>query len=433
VEVSESNDRFLVDTGLIAFEVRKRDFNIIDAVRIRDEQIIETHEHGLCVKVEGEKYCSSMDPNSTVILEEKGPLYAVLRAKGSLRNSGRMKKFDYDCRLYTYAGSAEVRIVVSLINHQGKDKDFIPLSSYLLELPTTISGGTCLFGTEDGGIKTGSLLDDFEAYIYQMSSREHIFGGAVEGRGAGKQTKPNNIGWGYLSEAQKGIGVGVRWFWQLHPKSIELTRDGIVRVGLFPAPHNEFLKVYTGVARTHEVRLYFDTGNTDTDKLKSTFAGLQQPLRPFAPPKWYCRDTQGLGDYCEAGGSELYGPFAEKVAKFDEAFELANRRCQAFRDSRIIKGIETDSYGFLGFGDGVHHVWTPGVNVPENIAWDGNYYGYPHMMCLQFLRTGNPECFDNFEAHALHVADVHTVHYSERTHLIGGCRYCPPTDHVRIF
>jgi len=37
------------------------------------------------------------------------------------------------------------------------------------------------------------------------------------------------------------------------------------------------------------------------------------------------------------------------------------------------------------------------------------------------------------EAHALHVADVHTVHYAaDRPQLVGGCRYCPPTDHVRL-
>ena len=432
VKVTERNDRFLVDTGAIAFEVRKRGFNIIDVAKIGDEQIIDTHERGLCVTVEGEEYCSSLDPNGTVILEERGSLHAVLRATGSLRNSRHQKKFDYDCRLYAYAGSAEVRLVMSLVNRQGRDVDFIPLSSFLLELPTTITTGKCSFGAEDGGIQTGNLSDESEAYIYQVSSSEHIFGGAVKGKGSGKQIKPSNIGWAYLSDAKKDMGVGIRWFWQLHPKSIELTADGMVRADLYPEQHDKPLKIYTGVARTHEIRLCFDSGSADAGKLKSTFAGLQQPLRPFAPPKWYCRGTQALGDYCETGGTELYGPFAERVVKFEEAFELANRRCQAFRDSRTIKGVETDSYGFLGFGDGVHHVWTLGIDVPENIAWDGNYYGYPHMMCIQFLRTGNPEYFDNFEAHALHVADIHTVHYSEKRHLIGGCRYCPPTDHVRI-
>jgi hypothetical protein len=430
--VRERADRFLVDTGAMAFEVRKRAFNVIDAVKIQGKQVIETHKRGLCIEVEGEEYCAALDPDAKVILEETGPLHAVLRATGSLRNLKREKRFDFDCRLYAYAGSPEVRLVASLINRQGRDADFITLSAFLLELPTTITAGDCLFGTENGGIKNGNLSDNTEAYIYQVSSDKHIFGGAVRGEGAGKQTKPENIGWGYLTDGQKGIGAGVRNFWQLHPKSVEFTGDGVARLGLYPARHAKPLKIYAGVARTHEIRLCFNPGAADVEKLSGTFAGLQQPLRPFAPPKWYCRDTQALGDYCEAGGSELYGPFAERVARFDEAFESANRRCQAFRDSRTIKGLETDSYGFLGFGDGVHHVWTAGVNVPENIAWDGNYYGYPHMMCIQFLRTGNLEYFDNFEAHALHVADVHTVHYSEKSHLVGGCRYCPPTDHVRI-
>ena len=134
----------------------------------------------------------------------------------------------------------------------------------------------------------------------------------------------------------------------------------------------------------------------------------------------------------DAGGSDLYGGFSEAVKVFDEAFESANRRSQQARDTRVIKGVNTDSYGFLNYGDGVHWVWKEDVDVPENIAWAGNYYGYPHMMCIQFIRTGNAEYFDNFEAHALHVADVHTVHYTEKEEIIGGCRYCPPTDHVRV-
>lgn len=432
VKLTEKSERFVVDTGPIVFEVRKKGFNVIDTAAIGGQRIVVSHNRGLGLQVKETEYLASLDPTVKVVLEEKGPLHAVLHATGSFKNKGGEKMFDFDCRIYAYAGSPEVRLVVSLINRQGMDPDYIPLRGYFLEMPTTIRQGGCVFGTEDGRAREASLLANSEAYVYQRSSTEHVFGGALQGKGGGKQTKPDTIGWGALSDTTKGLGAGVRWFWQLHPKSVEVTRDGIVRVGLYPPRYSEPLKVYTGVARTHEVRLYFHEGAADGKRLHSVFAGLQKPLRPFAPPRWFCRDTQGLGDYCEAGGPELYGPFADNVQRFDEAFELANRRCQAFRDKRTVRGVETDSYGYLGYGDGVHHVWSPNVNAPENIAWDGNYYGYPHMMCIQFLRTGNREYFDNFEAHALHVADVHTVHYTERTNLIGGCRYCPPTDHVRI-
>jgi hypothetical protein len=429
---SESNDRFLINTGPLVFEVRKKGFNLIDTAQVKDQTIVRSHSRGLGVSVGGKEYLASSDPNVRVVLEEKGPLHAVIHAAGSFRNAAGERRFDFDCRLHAYVDCPYIETVVTLINRQGQEPDKIALDDFFLELPTTVRQGTCAFGTEDGGINKGSLAETPEAYVFQSSSSEHVFGGAVTGRGGGKQMKPATIGWGDLSDQTKGMAAGVKWFWQLHPKSIEMNADGRLHVGLYPVRCAKPLDLYTGVARTHEVRLFFHAGQPDPKQLHSVFAGLQRPLRPFAPPKWYCRDTQCLGDYCEAGGPELYGPFAEKVARFDAAFELANRRNEAFHDSRTLKGVETDSYGFLGFGDSVHYVWTPNVNVPENIAWDGNYYGYPHMMCVQFLRTGNPGYFDNFEAHAQHVADVHVVHYTPRTHLIGGCRYCPPTDHVRI-
>ncbi len=430
--MTEESDRFLLDTGVLAFQVRKSGFNVIDTAEIGGEAIISPHGRGLGVQVDGEEYLAALDPEVQVELEEVGPLHAVLRASGCFRNESGDRKLDFDCRIYAYANSPNVKIVVTLINRQGQTPDFIPLSGFFLELPTSIENGRTLFGAEDASFKEGSLSEHAEASIYQSSSDKHVFGGAVSGEGGGKQTRSDTIGWADLSDDDGGLAAGIRWFWQLHPKSIELTSDGLMRVCLYPRRHDKPLNIYTGVARTHELMLAFHSRSGDPKRLAGIFAGLQKPLRPFAPSKWYCRDTQSLGDYSEAGGSDLYGNFSDTIGAFDEAFELAHRRGEQSRDNRTIRGVETDCYGFLNYGDGVHWVWKEGVDVPENIAWAGNYYGYPHMMCIQFLRTGNLEYFDNFEAHALHAADVHTVHYTEREKIIGGCRYCPPTDHVRI-
>ncbi|MHC4431599.1 MAG: exo-rhamnogalacturonan lyase family protein [Planctomycetota bacterium] len=196
ITVTDEPQRFVIETGEISFEVRKKGFNVLDVVKTKDQTIVETHTRGLYVQVEGQEYC--LDPNATVVLEEEGPLHVVLHAHGSMRNAQGRKKFDFDCRLYAYAGSSEVRIVVTVINRQGKDADYIPLGALMLELPTTIRSGQCLFGSADAGTKRGSLSANSEAYVYQISSDEHVFGGAVQGRGPGKQTKPDNIGWGFL-------------------------------------------------------------------------------------------------------------------------------------------------------------------------------------------------------------------------------------------
>lgn len=430
IHVTDGEDTIEVDTGVLQFRVRKKAFNLIDSASIDGSSIIEPHSRGLGVRVAGREYLAALDPNAEVVLEESGPLHAVIHARGAFISSEGERRFDYDCRVYAYADSPNVRVVATIINRQGRIDEFIPLDAYFIAIPTTLENAACLFGSEEG-LKTGRLRAGDGAFIFQSDSDKHLFGGALDGEGKGKSTKPDSIGWGGLSDGKTGLALGLKWFWQMHPKSVEVDGAGVVRAGLYPERLGQPLKFYPGVARTHEIMLAF--GKTDGDALRGVFAGLQKPLRPFAPPKWYCRDTQSLGDLCEAGGEDLYGEFTPAVKKFDEAFEEANRRCRQFRDRRALKSVMTDSYGFLNYGDGVHYVWTPNVDVPENIAWDGNYYGYPNMMCVQFLRTGNEEYFENFEAHALHVADVHTVHYAgERTNLVGGCRYCPPTDHVRI-
>ncbi len=430
LRATEQADRIVIDTGAVRLAVRKSSFNLIDSASAGGAETIRPHRRGLGVKVGGVEYLAGLDAGAKVRLEEASGFRAVVRASGAFRNAAGERKFDFDCRLYAYAGSGNVRVVVTVLNRQGKLAQPMPLEACFIDLPTTVRAGSCLFGSEDG-IKSARLAGDGEAFLYQPAADRHVFGGAVEGAGKGKSTKTCATGWGGLTDGEAGLAAGVKWFWQLFPKSVEVNADGLLRVGLYPARHGRAIDIYPGVARTHEVTLAFGPGEAKT--LRGVFAALQRPLRPFAPPKWYCRDTRCFGELCEAGGKELYGEFAPAVKRFDEAFEQANRRCQAFRDLRVKKGVRTESYGFLGYGDGVHWVWTPNVDVPENICWDGNYYGYPHMMCTQFLRTGKLEYFDNFEAHALHVADVHTVHYAaERKHLLGACRYCPPTDHVRI-
>jgi hypothetical protein len=302
IKVTEEDDRFVLDTGVLAFQVRKHGFNVVDTAEICDETIVSTHGRGLGVQVDGQEYLASLDPDVQVEMEESGPLHAVLHATGSFRDESGNRKFDFDCRIYAYANSANVKIAVTLVNRQGKTPDFIPLSGFFLDLPTSIENGRCLFDAEDGSFRQGSLAEHDEAFIYQSSSGEHVFGGGVSGYGGGKQTKSDTTGWADLSGDGSGLAAGVRWFWQLHPKSIELTRDGLVRVCLYPQRHGKPLNIYTGVARTHEIMLAFHSGASDSDQMAGIFAGLQKPLRPFATPKWYCRDTQCLGDNCEAGG-----------------------------------------------------------------------------------------------------------------------------------
>jgi hypothetical protein len=105
-----------LDTGVLKFQVRKHGFNVIDSAEIGNETIISTHERGLGVQVDGREYLAWLDPDVRVELEESGPLHAVLHATGSFMGKSGDRKFDFDCRIYAYANSPNVRIVVTLTN-----------------------------------------------------------------------------------------------------------------------------------------------------------------------------------------------------------------------------------------------------------------------------------------------------------------------------
>jgi hypothetical protein len=52
------------------------------------------------------------------------------------------------------------------------------------------------------------------------------------------------------------------------------------------------------------------------------------------------------------------------------------------------------------------------------------------MAFIRFVRTGDLDMLRFAIAHALHVEDVHQVHLGPDNAVTGGCRYCPPTNHI---
>ena len=96
-------------------------------------------------------------------------------------------------------------------------------------------------------------------------------------------------GWAQLGTTT----VGLRWFWQMYPKSITLSADGTIRLGLWPAewahPH-----VFEGhIHKTHELLFAFDdepgagaaeaSFNRFNSRLLAvaSFPSIESTLRPY--------------------------------------------------------------------------------------------------------------------------------------------------------
>ncbi len=444
--VEDGAETITVTTGSARFIVRKTGFNLIDQAWIDPEgqgrfddanQLIAPHQGGLLVASDDNDYWAHQDDEAEVEIEEQGPMHVVIRAEGAHRNADGDKMMDFIVRIYAYANSPMVRVVHTALNRQGERSDSIPVQAMHVELPTQLGAGQVRI---DDQVQTalGDEQPEAHAYAFRTSTT-----GRAMNYSPGKQEdiEPGNnvsrmealkgqLSWG-REGGPGGMAAGIRWFWQMHPKSIEANRDGTLTFGLVPRRHEEPVLFYTGVARTHDLMLAL-LGPGGSEKADGHFAALEQPLRAFAPTRWYCRDTRAFGDLAEADEALYEEQYRDAMNKYDADFQRSYQNCIENTNSRTRNRNTHDSYGLLTWGDGYHWSLRRGDTRPINLMWNGNYYGFPHMMGMQWARTGHPGYFRMFKTHARHVADVHLVHYDPNPQWIGANRYCPPPEHVRI-
>ncbi len=379
---------------------------------------------------EGKRYSSTEDDQGKVEIEEQTPFRVVVRAEGR-HMAGGERALDYIVRFYAYAGSPLVRVEHTFLSRQGeKAEDFHWMASLDLDVPTKLSGGGMAFGTEAAPVAAAAPAEIFE------DSSDHFAitaGGKELASGKGKATKPLTTGWMDLRKGSLGLAVGVKWFWQMHPKRLAASADGLVRVGLY-APGVQPLEVYRGQSRTHYLTFVFHDGKAAPEKLNALFAAEQRPLRAWAAPKYYCRDTMAFGPMAEDDGT-LFGDKWPAVQKHDEVMQQSLKQLLAFLDNGTYGAVTRDSYGIYAWGDRFHWAWkdfgkSPLHSYEWRQSWAGNYYDYPNAMVLQFLRTGDKLYLERFWPNAVQIGDVHTTQWNPQQKLIGACRYCPPRNFV---
>ena len=372
--VKTSGDDIAVNTGAVEFTVHKNG-TLLDAPGFRGADLVLRSDERI--------YKASLWPASDLVVEEENALRVVIRRTGSHAWVNRKDKaLDYVVRIIAYAGRPEVRIVYSFVNRQGQTMaDFVRLDGLWLEAMAEAPASAV----------------------------------RVEQLGA----EPRRAGW---FQAGK-VGVGVRWFWQLYPKSFERREDGRLRVGLYDSaarPQN----IYAGVAKTHELMLAFD--GTDHS------AQLDQPLYALAAPKWYTRDTQAMGRLVESSAEAIRPEYWPLVQKYDRWLAACRDAVLAKRDRAYeFQGRRFDEYGMLNFGDAVHKIIQNDQRPDFGVHWETEYYDFPHALFLHFFRTGDTKSLGMAVEAAAHLADVDISHYAAEpdTKWPGAARTGPGLNH----
>ncbi len=442
LEVKRTARGFTVETGKIQVEVRKRAFNVFNRVLLAGEngdyvqELVAPHNRGLAAWAGGGEYLSANDQASTLRVESSGPMRVVLRAQGALKNSSGNKLFHYICRLYFYNGSPVVRLALTVENRDPVIENKVALQGLHVEIPTTMveSGTVFHIGGREKHLEGRFTGYGSNAFILAPSSERYTYGGVVKGwtGGNAKAESSDRLGWIGIASSRGAVAVGLRDFWQMHPSSLEAASDqGLLLVGLFPLRLDRSTDIYSGVSRTHYLRFAF-TGQNDPDLMCSMTRACQKPLAAEASPAYYCRESRAFGKLVERELPLFPAEHQALVTMAQIEMDRGLANMLSLVESRTKNGVTVEGYGYLDWGDGMHHIWVAGVKDPHNISWNGHYYDLPHTCCLEYVRTGKWRYYDFFLSRAQHLMDVHIAHFEPGNKLNGANRYCPPTDHVRI-
>jgi len=293
-----------VDTGVARFVVKKASFNLLDQVTVNDIALVSSRpDGGIFVRDEFNNiFSSANDDSSTAIIEENGPVRAVIRADGALKNSLGERLMDFTVRLHFYTGKSYVRVYMTLRNANLDNVSPVTFNSAGVSLPVSLIGNKSFQFAGKTDSVSGTFNGNETAYLYQAFCRDK-FGGdgwrwlnppmvgdshdyAQEGYEIRHETTTLHSlsndgdysrGWGAIQDSSgNGLTVALRWMSSMWPASIEFDGSGKAAVETYSKYNSKNgLKFAWGAYDTREVMFDFHTNPIDNEQV---LYNLQYPL-----------------------------------------------------------------------------------------------------------------------------------------------------------
>ena len=423
VSVEKTDRGVVVSTGVLKAALREKAFNVLDQVSLdlnRDGSFSPNEallRDGGGALVAGDHLSTRSDARLTV--EEAGPIRAVVKAEGACTNKEGGHLLSYQFRFYFHAGSPTVQMDCTIV--QDSDEIFVDIPSLGVELPLKAKGPRQVtFELERGEItnvpceaeQTVSLVQlgpeqketirnadqpgmklflekvkpywsEKERALWERDERIKVFSFEMRKGGETIASGKRASGICQVSSADSPfvLTAGLRWFWQLHPKGVEMDGDTF-RLLLWPQDEKRGpLHLHRGTAKTHSFCLSFQPKEGAETGLRACRA-FQMPPVYFPPPEQFRRSM--LWD-------DIFPRREGKFTYYEEKAKLLNRSQQ--RSAENLAGL-------LNFGD-----------QPQGTGWWNNMEtALDHGMFVQFARTGDRDMYESFLAAVNHFRDIDVYH-----------------------
>jgi hypothetical protein len=377
-----------------------------------------------------------LDPQPTVVLEEAGPIRAVVKFDGWYTNAAGERFCRFSVRAHFFRGRSDVRLDHSFI-YTGVSKDD-RIRAMGVQLPRPAGQRGHAWGEGDTQDQIARMFTSSGKVV--QDSLNH---NAIELLDYTEQDKPPvkiaGRAWGCLNYG--GLTLAIRDAWQQYPWGFEV-RDGVVQAQLWPRASRlldtsfdgywwfldehqkrfmlaqkrgakdesgddwiaRFRRVTnaTGAAKTHELWLTLDDMGYGGGRL---LREVDQPVLACADPAWMTQ-TRALD-------------FNPHVPRDDERFADEERYLDAVL--AMVRQLTDEShwYGWWDWG-GYHQL--PGyprgafADTHDLQTWHRarpkSHYGWGQLPWTQYFRTGSRQWLRYAQTYTTYSADRAHVHYS---------------------
>lgn len=409
INVYESSDTFVVDTGDATFRIDRSIFYPFLQVCVGGDKILD----GSAVSLTDSRGKNRVPRIERSEVETCGSVRTTIRCAGTFADTADCR---FEARTCFFAGTGLARLRFTIHNpnrarHRGGLWDLGDPNSMLfrdlsvaLRLPE-VDGWRTFWSTESGQPVHREDLQRLS--IFQGSSgglnwqsRNHVnrhgrvpchLPGYViqrdDHKDQGRRASPI-LG---MENEEWSVSVAVPEFWQQFPKGVAAQgRD--LRIGLFPEEFGDPFELQGGEQKTHEIWFHFGKRSTAPE---AALAWVRDRSQVTLPASWYV----GAGTFpCLTTRSTPY---------LDEILNAAGEG----HDSVIARREIVDEYGWRNFGETyADHETAYYVGPKPIVSHYNNQYDSVNGALLQYLRTGNACWRELFDPLARHVMDVDVYH-----------------------
>ncbi len=393
IQVTELEDRFLINSGRLTAELDKKQFNILKNIVLDGQKVGSFAPEGFCLRdATGQEFTMSASQPEFAIIEQGGSRLTI-RVRGFYTGlTAKQTSLQYTARMTFEYNKSTVRMEVTHVNAI-LDREFSDFNS----LGVTFQPAEVSSHAEAKCTESDALPLQRGSRVFQETDEYLTL------NGGDRQAKRLNGGLTLHLQEQK-IDVALAECWQRWPKAFSLSPQGNIVVELLPEqPHATFnrdlphyllfpfcegkYRLKWGMAFTEKLIFDFAPGQSRSAEAEATM-----PVIAVLPPSWY-RETAVFP------GARL--DFTEKPdQKFIASFRLRMENARAQRE-----------FGYLNYGDGYGE---------RETNWANNEYDLANILFLTFIRTGERDLFRWALTAARHCANVDTVHAYPDPFFVGG-------------